>query len=67
MNILNKITIKLSRDDLDKIISEHVEKSGYVLKKSIAEVEKTTLGYGMNEFDEYHFTGMTIDVERKEN
>lgn len=67
MNIVKKMTIELSKDDVKQIIKEYLEKDGYTVVGDInIDVSEQCVGYGMQEHDEVVFKGASALVREKQ-
>lgn len=62
MEIIKTIVIKLSKDELKKIIKEHVKSEGFTIDEKNISFELTSVwrGYGQDEHKETEFAGCSI-------
>lgn len=67
MNIVKKMTIELSKDDVKQIIKEYLEKDGYTVVGDISiDVGEECVGYGMQEHNQVVFKGASALVQEKQ-
>jgi hypothetical protein len=64
VDIFEKVTVKLSHEQVVKIIEEYLTSKGYQTKSMSAQLTTRCVGYGPMERDEIIFTGFTVEVEK---
>lgn len=67
MDIFEKVTIKLTHEQVVKLLEEYLLAKGYTAKKVTADVTSVTRGSYQCEYQEPVFTGFTIEVQKKED
>ena len=67
MEMTRIVTIKLSREEVAKIIKEYLSEEGFVVDEDniYFNVEAVWYGYGQDEYSEKEFTGCTVTGNMK--
>ena len=65
MKIEMDITATLTAEDINKIITEHLEREGYEVLEITPKIDTRSVGHQMNEYQETVFGGVTAKIVKK--
>lgn len=60
-----KMKIEFSPEDIEKLITDDLEKRGYIVGDFRFVVHEQSTGYGHNEKNEPYFSGVEVKAESK--
>ena len=67
MSLLEKISVSISKEAIEKMVRENLALEGYNVKKMEFDLEDVCMGYGPSEYTVKRFSGITWEVEKKWN